>query len=131
MKKQGKKRQVVGTVVSDKMDKTVVVVVERLVKHRLWKRNDDYAGLRLRVPHRGIAVVHTAGGDRPHSQGEWQADSALPSGDPVLDGPGLAATQARRVVLSGEFGRRLLVRRCVAQRSRYAVRALAFSPPRQ
>ena len=28
----------VGTVVSDKMDKTVTVQVERLVKHRLYKK---------------------------------------------------------------------------------------------
>ena len=27
-----------GTVVSDKMDKTVVVLVERLVKHRLYQK---------------------------------------------------------------------------------------------
>lgn len=33
-----KKRQLVGTVVSDKMDKTVVVRVERLVKHRLYHK---------------------------------------------------------------------------------------------
>ena len=32
------KRQLVGTVVSDKMDKTVTVQVERLVKHRLYKK---------------------------------------------------------------------------------------------
>ncbi len=32
------KRQVAGIVVSDKMDKTVVVQVERLVKHRLYKK---------------------------------------------------------------------------------------------
>ena len=38
MKKRGIKRQVVGTVVSNKMDKTVVVLVERLVKHRLYKK---------------------------------------------------------------------------------------------
>jgi small subunit ribosomal protein S17 len=38
MKKRLLKRQVVGTVVSDKMDKTVVVLVERLVKHRLYKK---------------------------------------------------------------------------------------------
>jgi small subunit ribosomal protein S17 len=38
MKKRGMKRQVVGTVVSDKMDKTVVVQVERLVQHRLYKK---------------------------------------------------------------------------------------------
>lgn len=28
----------IGTVVSDKMDKTVVVLVERLVKHRLYQK---------------------------------------------------------------------------------------------
>jgi small subunit ribosomal protein S17 len=33
-----KKRQFVGTVVSDRMDKTVIVRVERLVKHRLYKK---------------------------------------------------------------------------------------------
>ena len=36
MKTPGMKRQQVGTVVSDKMDKTVIVQVERLVKHRLY-----------------------------------------------------------------------------------------------
>jgi small subunit ribosomal protein S17 len=38
MKDRGSKRQVVGTVVSNKMDKTVTVQVERLVKHRLYKK---------------------------------------------------------------------------------------------
>jgi small subunit ribosomal protein S17 len=38
MKKRGMQRQVVGTVVSDKMDKTVVVVVERLVKHSFYHK---------------------------------------------------------------------------------------------
>ena len=38
MKKRGMKRQLVGTVVSDKMDKTITVQVERLVKHRLYKK---------------------------------------------------------------------------------------------
>ena len=38
MKNRGMKRQVIGTVVSDKMDKTVLVQVERLVKHRLYKK---------------------------------------------------------------------------------------------
>lgn len=33
-----KKRQFVGTVVSNRMDKTVIVKVERLVKHRLYKK---------------------------------------------------------------------------------------------
>ena len=38
MKPRGTKRQLTGTVVSDKMDKTVVVQVQRLVKHRLYKK---------------------------------------------------------------------------------------------
>ncbi|SCY80116.1 30S ribosomal protein S17 [Desulfoluna spongiiphila] len=47
MKKRGMKRQLQGTVVSDKMDRTVVVLVERLVKHPLYKkyikRHNKYA----------------------------------------------------------------------------------------
>ncbi|NOQ18553.1 MAG: 30S ribosomal protein S17 [Desulfobacterales bacterium] len=38
MKKQGMRRQMVGTVVSNKMDKTVVVKVERLVKSKLYHK---------------------------------------------------------------------------------------------
>ena len=38
MKKRGMNRQVVGTVVSDKMDKTVIVVTDRLVKHQTYKK---------------------------------------------------------------------------------------------
>ncbi len=38
IKERGMKRQVVGTVVSDKMDKTVTVLVERLVKHRTYHK---------------------------------------------------------------------------------------------
>jgi small subunit ribosomal protein S17 len=38
MKARGKRRQLVGTVVSDKMDKSVTVQVERLVKHKLYKK---------------------------------------------------------------------------------------------
>lgn len=38
MKKRGLKRQLIGTVVSDKMNKTAVVEVERLVKHPLYKK---------------------------------------------------------------------------------------------
>jgi small subunit ribosomal protein S17 len=38
MKKRRIKRQLVGTIVSDKMEKTVVVQVERLVKHQLYKK---------------------------------------------------------------------------------------------
>jgi small subunit ribosomal protein S17 len=38
MKERGKKRQITGVVVSDKMDKTVIVKVERLVKHRFYHK---------------------------------------------------------------------------------------------
>lgn len=38
MKKSGLKRQLIGTIVSDKMDKTVVVLVERLVKHKMYHK---------------------------------------------------------------------------------------------
>jgi small subunit ribosomal protein S17 len=38
MKKRGMKRKQVGLVVSDKMDKTIIVSVERYVKHRLYKK---------------------------------------------------------------------------------------------
>ena len=38
MKKRSNKRQVVGTVISDKMDKTVVVQVERTVKYPLYHK---------------------------------------------------------------------------------------------
>ena len=38
MKNRGVKRQMVGMVASDKMDKTVTVMVERLVKHRLYHK---------------------------------------------------------------------------------------------
>ncbi|MBC8430471.1 MAG: 30S ribosomal protein S17 [Desulfobacterales bacterium] len=38
MEKRRLKRQMIGTVVSDKMDKTVVVLVERLVKHQVYHK---------------------------------------------------------------------------------------------
>ncbi|MEE4357675.1 MAG: 30S ribosomal protein S17 [Desulfococcaceae bacterium] len=38
MKKRGMRRQLTGTIVSDKMDKTVIVLVERLVKHPLYHK---------------------------------------------------------------------------------------------
>jgi len=47
MKKQRKKKQIVGKVVSNKMDKTVVVITENLVKHSLYdkyiRRRTKYA----------------------------------------------------------------------------------------
>lgn len=38
MENRGNKRQVVGAVVSDKMEKSIVVLTERLVKHSLYKK---------------------------------------------------------------------------------------------
>jgi small subunit ribosomal protein S17 len=38
MKQRGTKRQMIGTVVSNKADKTVTVVVERLVKHKMYHK---------------------------------------------------------------------------------------------
>ncbi len=54
MKQRSKKRQMVGTVVSDKADKTVTVQVERLVKHRLYKKY---------VQRRSKFAAHDAGND--------------------------------------------------------------------
>ncbi len=46
-KQKTKKRQLVGKVISNKMNKTVVVLVERLVKHALYhkyiRRRSKYA----------------------------------------------------------------------------------------
>ncbi|QTA85378.1 30S ribosomal protein S17 [Desulfonema magnum] len=38
MERRGMRRQVVGRVVSNKMDKTVIVQVERLVKHNFYHK---------------------------------------------------------------------------------------------
>jgi len=38
MKERGLRKKRVGTVISDKMDKTVTVVVERLVSHPIYKK---------------------------------------------------------------------------------------------
>ena len=38
MKDRGNRKRMVGTVVSDKMDKTVVVQIERTVMHSLYKK---------------------------------------------------------------------------------------------
>ncbi len=38
MKEKANRKQFVGTVISNKMNKTVVVVVERLVEHPLYKK---------------------------------------------------------------------------------------------
>jgi small subunit ribosomal protein S17 len=38
MKQRGMKRQMTGTVISNKADKTVTVLVERLVKHQMYHK---------------------------------------------------------------------------------------------
>ena len=38
MKERGIRKTMVGTVVSDRMDKTIVVLVQRLVKHPLYQK---------------------------------------------------------------------------------------------
>ncbi|MFK5954476.1 MAG: 30S ribosomal protein S17 [Desulfobacterium sp.] len=38
MNERGRKRVLLGTIVSDKMDKSVVVQVERLVQHKVYKK---------------------------------------------------------------------------------------------
>ncbi len=38
MNERGRKKTLLGTVVSDKMDKSVVVQVERLVQHSVYKK---------------------------------------------------------------------------------------------
>lgn len=38
-KERGNTKELTGVVVSDKMDKTVVVQVERLVKHPVYKKS--------------------------------------------------------------------------------------------
>jgi len=38
MKTRGKKRALNGTIIKDRMDKSVVVRVERVVRHRLYKK---------------------------------------------------------------------------------------------
>jgi small subunit ribosomal protein S17 len=37
-KQRGTRKRLIGVVVSDKMDKTVVVLIERTVKHPLYKK---------------------------------------------------------------------------------------------
>ena len=66
---QTKRKTKVGRVVSDKMDKTIVVSVERLARHPLYKRvirlttkfkahdEDERRPHRRHGPHRGVAAA--------------------------------------------------------------------------
>ena len=38
MNERGRKKVLLGTIISDKMDKSVVVQVERLVQHKIYKK---------------------------------------------------------------------------------------------
>ena len=38
MKERGVRKKLIGIVVSDRMDKTALVLVERLTKHRIYKK---------------------------------------------------------------------------------------------
>jgi small subunit ribosomal protein S17 len=38
MRERGIRKKLVGTVVSDRMDKTVLVLVERLTRHKVYKK---------------------------------------------------------------------------------------------
>ena len=38
MKSRGKRKELIGIVVSDKMEKTIIIRVERLAKHVLYKK---------------------------------------------------------------------------------------------
>jgi small subunit ribosomal protein S17 len=51
MKDRGLKKRQIGTVVSNKMDKTVVVSIERMVRHPVYKKY---------VRRRGKCVAHDA-----------------------------------------------------------------------
>ena len=81
MKTQGMKRQMVGMVVSDKMDKTVVVLVERMVKHPLYhkyirKRSRFSAHDENNTCHTGDKVLIT--GCKPLSRTKrWRVSKVL------------------------------------------------------
>src|SRR4029079_7370571 len=97
---QGKRKTKVGRVVSDKMDKTIVVSVERLTRHRLYKRvirlttkfmahdeaNDAHVGDTVRIEEsrplsatkrwRLVEVVQRAGDPRRSAELELIAQDA-------------------------------------------------------
>ncbi|MFP4475899.1 MAG: 30S ribosomal protein S17 [Desulfatibacillaceae bacterium] len=60
MNTRGSRKRLIGTVVSDKMDKTVVVTIDRFVKHPLYKKY-----VRRRVRYSAHDEANTCGvGDR-------------------------------------------------------------------
>jgi len=105
-KVQGKRKTKVGRVVSDRMDKTIVVSVERLARHRLYKRvirlttrfkaHDEENEARI-----GDTVLIEKGGDvipkvvqvvadkRPPDTQPWEPPTACPvCGTPVAKAEG-------------------------------------------
>ena len=81
MKKRQNKRQMTGMVFSNKMDKTVIVMVERLVKHKLYhkyiKRRSKFAAHdENNACHIGDKVVITE--SRPLSRNKrWRVNKIL------------------------------------------------------
>lgn len=80
-KKRGARKTQVGTVVSDKMDKTVVVFVDRKMKHPLYgkyirKRSKYKVHDELETSHNGDSVLIME--TRPRSKGKrWKVVKVL------------------------------------------------------
>ncbi len=116
---QGKRKTKVGRVVSDRMDKTIVVSVERLARHRLYKRvvrlttkfkahdeaNDAHVGDTVRIEEsrplsatkrwRLVEVVQRAGDHGASAELELIAQDADVEGDAAAtDAEAEAATEA-------------------------------------
>lgn len=81
MAERGSRKKLVGTVISDKMEKTVVVLVERLTRHSVYRKF---------VRRRAKYMAHDAGGvchvgdkvqiveSRPFSRRKrWQVSSRI------------------------------------------------------
>jgi len=81
MKKRQNKRQMTGMVFSDKMDKTVIVMVERLIKHKMYhkyiKRRSKFAAHdENNACHIGDKVIITE--SRPLSRNKrWRVNKIL------------------------------------------------------
>ena len=104
---QGKRKTKVGRVVSDRMDKTIVVSVERLARHRLYKRvirlstkfkahdeaNDARIGDRVAF---GNRMAELAGAGHREVPGSYRAVdlAAWVDENPVSDSGGRLASES-------------------------------------
>ena len=99
---QGKRKTKVGRVVSDKMDKTIVVSVERLARHRLYKRvirltPSSRPTTRRTTPTSATpSSSRSRGRCRRRSAGGWSRSSPVPAS---------TASPARRRVRGGRDDR--------------------------